>query len=248
MSVESVSVKRVIAVVLIGAAQWLSGCSNAKQGALSGAGIGALSGLAIGSLSGNAGKGAAIGAILGGVGGGVIGDQNKRSQDQAATREAGTRAMPATVVAADADRAMIGRLAGRWSLTGWSEVVASDRRDLRGSAEGVVEQDYFLRLDASIVVGPGDTRTGVLLFASEPGRGVTLSSRFSDSPSTSRFLGSGSADSRTITLEEVDSIIPGVRRRMVIRFQSPSEWVVDVTNLAGPDGARIGSFRFVRPE
>lgn len=56
----------------------LTGCNNAVQGGVTGAGVGALSGLAIGSLSGNAGKGAVIGAVAGAVGGAVIGDQNER--------------------------------------------------------------------------------------------------------------------------------------------------------------------------
>lgn len=56
-----------------------TGCSNAGQGALSGAAVGALGGLTIGSLSGDAGEGAAIGAVSGAIVGGVIGDQNSRN-------------------------------------------------------------------------------------------------------------------------------------------------------------------------
>ncbi len=55
-----------------------TGCNNAAQGGLLGAGAGALGGMAIGSLSGNMGKGAVIGAVAGGLGGAVIGDQNRR--------------------------------------------------------------------------------------------------------------------------------------------------------------------------
>ena len=56
-----------------------TGCSNAGEGAFSGAAIGALGGLTIGSLSGDAGEGAAIGAVSGAIVGGVIGDQNRRN-------------------------------------------------------------------------------------------------------------------------------------------------------------------------
>lgn len=65
--------------LLVGGQALGSGCDNAGQGALTGAGAGALGGMAIGSLSGNMGKGAAIGAIAGGLGGAVIGDQNERN-------------------------------------------------------------------------------------------------------------------------------------------------------------------------
>ncbi len=63
------------AAVLLGS----SGCNNALEGGLSGAGLGALAGMGIGSLSGNMGKGAALGAIAGGLGGAILGDQNQRS-------------------------------------------------------------------------------------------------------------------------------------------------------------------------
>ena len=70
----------VLAMVFAGSSV---GCSNAGQGALSGATLGALAGMGIGSLSGDMGKGAAAGAIIGGVGGAVLGDQNNRhSQNQ----------------------------------------------------------------------------------------------------------------------------------------------------------------------
>lgn len=75
----------VLKVVLCAAAvvglAGLSGCNNAGEGALSGAGIGAAAGAILGSLSGNAGTGAAIGAVAGGVSGGVIGDQNQRRNE-----------------------------------------------------------------------------------------------------------------------------------------------------------------------
>lgn len=225
-----------------------SGCSNAKQGAVSGAGVGALSGLAIGSLTGSAGKGAAIGAVVGGVGGAVIGDQNRRKAENAAASGQGNAAASSSVASADLERANLARFAGRWSVSGWSEVVAGDRRDLRGTAEGSVEQNYFLRLDVALdgVSESGAPQTGTLTFASEPGRGLTLSSRFSDAPSAARFVGSGTPDGRSLTLDEVDSTVKGIRRRVEIRFISDNEWIADVTNAAAAGSPRLGSFRFVR--
>ena len=60
-----------------------AGCSNAGEGAFSGAALGTLAGLAIGSMSGNAGEGAAIGAIAGGLGGAIIADQNEKADQRA---------------------------------------------------------------------------------------------------------------------------------------------------------------------
>ncbi len=61
------------------AAASLSGCNNAGEGALFGAGLGAGGGAIIGSIYGEAGAGAAIGAVAGALVGGVIGDQNQRN-------------------------------------------------------------------------------------------------------------------------------------------------------------------------
>ncbi len=66
------------AVVALGALVGMSGCENAVQGGITGAGLGALAGMGLGSLSGDMGKGAAAGAILGGLAGTYIGDQNYR--------------------------------------------------------------------------------------------------------------------------------------------------------------------------
>ncbi len=78
------SLGRLAAASVLGTALLVgsSGCNNALEGGLSGAGFGALAGLGIGSLSGNAGAGAAIGAIAGGLGGAVLGDQNQRSRSR----------------------------------------------------------------------------------------------------------------------------------------------------------------------
>ena len=69
-------------VLSLGATSMLTGCNNAGEGALTGAGLGALGGMAIGSAFGKMGKGAAIGAAAGAVGGAVVGDQNQRSGRQ----------------------------------------------------------------------------------------------------------------------------------------------------------------------
>ena len=57
----------------------LTGCSNALQGGLTGAGVGALAGMGLGSFGGHMGQGAAQGAILGGLFGAFAGDQNARN-------------------------------------------------------------------------------------------------------------------------------------------------------------------------
>jgi hypothetical protein len=70
-----------ITALALGITSGLSGCNNALEGGISGAGLGALAGMGIGSMSGDMGEGAAIGAIGGAILGGILGDQNRRGMD-----------------------------------------------------------------------------------------------------------------------------------------------------------------------
>jgi len=71
--------RSVAAVIVVGAALSLGGCTNALEGSFNGAAIGSLAGMGLGSLNGNMGEGAAAGAILGGLFGGWQGYQNSLS-------------------------------------------------------------------------------------------------------------------------------------------------------------------------
>lgn len=66
------------AVIAGGLMLGTTGCNNALEGGLTGAGLGALTGMAVGSAFGHMGSGAAIGAAAGALGGVIIGDQNER--------------------------------------------------------------------------------------------------------------------------------------------------------------------------
>lgn len=220
----------------------VSGCSNAKEGALSGAGIGALTGLAIGSLSGNAGEGAAIGAIVGGVGGAVVGDQNRR-RDEAARSSTTTPSQSASLDQYDRDRLALARFARRWDVSGW-ETAGGQRHDITGVANGAVERNYFVRLDVSVTADgqPQQRSEGSIVLGSEPGRGVTMSSRFDTSPMTFSYTGQIIDGGNTIIFNEsAGSSQRG--RQVTIRFVSPDEFVADVTDTKA-GGESQASLRF----
>lgn len=244
------------AAVLACVAFAASGCDNSRQGAASGAAIGALSGLAIGSLSGNAGTGAAIGAIAGGAGGAVIGDQNRRRDQQTAamnSRPAPAPA-PAPVAApaatpqmsqADRDRMVLSRFARSWQISGW-ETVEGVRRFASGTAVGAVESNYFVRLEMRMTAEGADAQqsTGTIIFGSEPGRGLTMSSRFDSSPSAMNYAGNITDGGNAMTLDEIHPAMGGPRRRIEIRFLGADEFVADVKDVGGRSGAVQASFRF----
>lgn len=241
---------RCAAALIVAAAG--AGCETAGQGAVSGGAIGALGGLAIGSMTGSAGTGAAIGAISGAVVGGVIGDQNRRKNEEAAAGRVPPPPPPSTTTVviqpADRDRQSLGRMVGEWRVRGWSEVITGDRSSLTGTATGVVDGAYFLRLDMRLTAEGAAARpvSGTVTLASEPGLGVTMSSRFDDAPSISRFVGTASSDGATLLLHESGTTTAaGLRRDVTLRFLSADEWVVDVAAASG--GRRqLGWFMFTR--
>lgn len=242
-------------LVIILGAMVAGGCENAGQGAATGAGVGALSGLAIGSMSGNAGRGAATGAIVGGVGGAVIGDQNRRQNTRpvpvappppppAASQQQVVSQPPAQLSSADRDRLALAQFARTWRVSGW-ETVDGQRRFVTGTAVGSVENAFFVRLDINVRDDQtGRLNTGNVIFASEPGRGLTMNSRFDTSPSPVTFAGNVTADGSLFTLDEIAPGFGPNGRRIVIRFISPDEWVADESERSGGRTTAIGSLTF----
>jgi len=228
----------------------LAGCNNAGQGAASGATVGALSGLAIGSMFGSAGKGAAIGAVAGGAGGAVMGDQNRRQTERSAQANAQSRPtaaapvppVPPAVATADQNRLALVRFARSWSIAGW-QTVDGQRQLVSGTATGTVENAFFVKLVVRVAdAQAGWTSNGEVWFASEPGRGITMDSRFDTLPIPVTHAGAVSADGSVFTLDETTPGVAG--RRTVIRFLSDSEFVVDDSERVNGRNIPIGSLSF----
>lgn len=245
------SAGRLIAWMGACAAMGLSmGCNSAGSGAASGATVGALSGLAIGSMFGAAGTGAAVGAVAGGAAGGVLGDQNRRQNERNAQAAAQSRQaaaaratpVPPAVATADQNRLALARFARTWSIAGW-QTVDGQRRLVSGTATGSVENAFFVRLDVRVTdEQTGWTSNGDVWFASEPGRGITMDSRFDTLPIPVTHAGTVSADGGVFTLEETTPGVVG--RRTVIRFLSDSEFVVDDSERVDGRTIPIGSLSF----
>lgn len=253
---KSARIRTAFAGILV--AGLMSGCENAGQGALSGASVGALSGLAIGSLSGNAGQGAVIGAVAGGVGGAVLGDQNRRNrQNTQAARQPVPVAPPPSPVAEsstpppemsswDRDRLQLAKFARPWRVSGW-ESVDGRRRFVSGTATGQVDSNFFVRLDMVITDElTGQINRGNVVFASEPGRGMTMNSRFDSSPTAVAFAGTVSAGGDLFTLNEISPASGPKGRQVVIRFLNPDNFVADTTNRRTGEQSSSLSFTPVR--
>jgi len=251
------SARALVGLLCVGLA---SGCAqNAGQGAATGAGIGALTGLTIAAATGGStGTGMAVGAGVGAAGGAIHGDRNRQRREAANTPPARVptpapnagstppASVPATpaMTQADRDRLALAQLARTWRVTGW-ETVDGQRRLVSGTATGSVEYNFFVRLDMSTRdEQTGRVNTGDIVFASEPGRGLTMNSRFDTSPSPLTFEGAVTDDGRVFTLDEIAPRRGNTGRRVVIRFLSSDEWVADVTDRSGGRSTPQASFSF----
>lgn len=216
---------RIAVIGLLLIALTATGCSNATEGALSGAGIGALSGLAIGSLSGDAGKGAAIGAMVGGVGGAVIGDQNRR-KDEAARAQNTNVTVVNTAPPAYSTGAALGRLVGQWRISGTIESADGKSTPISGTAQGVVDKTYFVRLDVHLRdPRSGNVVDGTSVISQNGGRGLDLTNAFSSSPEVKRFRGEMDSSGTVFTLKQIEP--SGGNRRIIIRLTGQRDWSAD---------------------
>jgi hypothetical protein len=237
------------------------GCSNATEGAVSGAGIGAVSGLAIGSLSGNAGAGAAVGAVVGGVGGAVIGDQNRRRDEAAAAASQTPKPQPpppapapAVAVAQPASTTVVvvngssrqystgealGRLIGKWQVNG--TIDAGDGKTLKvsGTATAAIERTYFVRLDTRFTdPRSGQPVEGTTMISQTGGKGIELTNSFSTSPEMKVFKGSVDQSGSIYTLTQSDP--PDTSRRLTVRTAADRTWTAEVWN----GNQRLESYTF----
>lgn len=222
-----------VAICLI----FLQGCSNAGEGAVSGAAVGALSGLAIGSITGEAGAGAAIGAVVGGVGGAVIGDQKKR-RDEAAKAAAQTPSQPtyATGVA-------LGKFVGTWKVSG---TVQNNGATLpvNGTAKGVVDKTYFVRLDIQLKdPRNGQTVEGTSIISQTGGRNLDMTNSYNTAPQVNRFRGEMDASGNVFNFTQVDSF--NQPRSIVLRMGENRTFTAEAWD--GNRRAETRNFTYVGP-
>ena len=233
-----------------------SGCENAQQGAVSGAGVGALSGLAIGSMSGNAGRGAAIGAIAGGVGGAAIGDQNRRRTEEAARQSAQpavAHSQPAPVVPTVRPSppaqpivqqsyqtgSALGRLVGQWNVSGTMDGGNGQLLTVHGTARATVDNNFFVRLDLHFTdPRSGNVIDGTMVINQTGQRGVELTSSFSSSPDVRRYRGEMDPSGNVLNFNQVSP--PNSSRRVVMRLSPGIEWTAE----AWDRGNRVESYTF----
>ncbi len=124
-------------------------------------------------------------------------------------------------------------------------MVNGQRRFVSGTATGQIDNRFFIRLDMVMTdQQSGQVNTGNVIFASEPGRGLTMNSRFDSSPTPVTYEGSVSADGQVFTLNELAPGFGPNGRRLIIRFLSPDNFAADSTDRAGGQATPRASLTF----
>jgi hypothetical protein len=124
-------------------------------------------------------------------------------------------------------------------------MVDGQRRFVSGTATGQIDNRFFIRLDMAMTdQQSGRVNSGNVIFASEPGRGLTMNSRFDSSPTPVTYEGTVSADGQIFTLNELAPGFGPNGRRLVIRFLSPDNFVADSTDRAGGNATPRASLTF----
>ncbi|MGH7242030.1 MAG: hypothetical protein ACREJD_01260 [Phycisphaerales bacterium] len=148
-----------------------------------------------------------------------------------------------TVARADADRALLGKLVGDWRFEGsWSENGGATN-NVTGRAAGVLVNNYFVMMDVQTTSGQLSGRTsrdeGSILFATEPGMGMTISAWGDASPAITRLI--GRAENGGSVLEYRAANSAGSAASVVVRFENENRLTIDLT---GPKGS--ATYRFSR--
>src|SRR5262249_53142580 len=120
---------------------------------------------------------------------------------------------------------------------------------VKGIAAAVIEDEHFVRLDMKSTEGQLGGRAarnhGTLMFASEPGIGLTLTAWGDGSPGISRLTGTVPPDGSTFTSTEAKTPSGIERVQLSITFQTDNQWTAEIRDLAGQHPA-IASYRFTR--
>ncbi len=152
--------------------------------------------------------------------------------------------------AEDADRAALARFVGAWSFEGWWAGADGERTAVAGRAAGVIESVHFVLLDLQTTsgefAGRAGRKSGSLLFASEPGIGLTLTAWGDASPAMNRLAGTVDGAGSVFTFTEART--PAGRHRLGARmaFESDDRWVGEIRDETAAGQPVVARYVFTR--
>lgn len=146
---------------------------------------------------------------------------------------------------ADSDRALLVKLVGDWQFDGFWSGADGVKHNVQGRAAGVLVNNFFVMLDIQTTSGELAGRTtredGSMLFAAEPGLGVTVSAWGDASPSVTRLVGRSESDGSVLSFLPAQGAANAVA--LVVRFDGPDRFTTQINPTAALSSA---SYTFTR--
>lgn len=146
---------------------------------------------------------------------------------------------------ADSNRALLTKLVGDWQFEGAWSGADGKPNPVQGRAAGVLVNNFFVLLDVQSTEGQLAGRTtredGSMLFAAEPGLGVTVSAWGDASPSVTRLVGRSESDGSVLSFLPAQGAANAVA--LVVRFDGPDRFTTQINPTAALSSA---SYTFTR--
>lgn len=157
---------------------------------------------------------------------------------------------PAHGTAADADRAALARFVGVWNFEGWSTDPTGAHQPGAGHAAAVIESEHFVLMDllttSGQLAGRTSRKSGSMIFASEPGIGVTMTAWGDASPSISRMVGRAEGNGSVFTFHEAKTPEGHHQMGAIVTFETDDRWVVDIKNASMSGEPVVARYTFTR--
>ncbi|MBX3389422.1 MAG: DUF1579 family protein [Phycisphaeraceae bacterium] len=151
-----------------------------------------------------------------------------------------------TTERADADRGQLAKLVGAWRFEGSWSGEDGQKHSVQGRAAGVLVNNFFVLLDVQTTSGElaGQTsrQEGSLLFASEPGKGLTVTAWGDASPSITHLIGHSEEGGKVLTYLPASG--PSNAVAVVVRFEGDNHFSTEIS--AGSGGKGVAEYTFTR--
>lgn len=149
-----------------------------------------------------------------------------------------------TTERADADRSLLGKLVGAWNFDGTWTGNDGKSHKVEGRAAGVLVNNFFVLMDIQTTSGElaGQTsrEEGSILFASEPGKGLTATAWGDASPSITRLVGRSEEGGKELTFLPVGGA--GKAVALVVRLEGDNRFSTEINGSSGGKGSARYSF------
>lgn len=157
---------------------------------------------------------------------------------------------PASGGQANIERATLARLVGAWTFTGSVSRPEGGSGTVAGRAAGVIEHEHFVLLDIAATEGQLAGRSGrlfgSLLFASEPGIGLTVTAWGDANPWVTRLVGDVNPDGSRFVFDDESVPSSDLDVALSIVFETDDRFVVEVRDTDRAGSPALATYVFTR--